>query len=386
MHPLNKWAVQGILFVLLLSGCSTTATPGETETPPFSPGASISATAIPSPTLIPTAALTATPTSRPYQLRPGELELAASPDDIPAIFANDNLFVSAEDGNAEWRDDEDVIGLEFNGDARAYPIRLLSLHEIVNDTVGGEPVAITWCPLCYSAIVFKRVADRELTFGVSGFLFKNNLVMYDHQSDTLWSQILGEGIKGAYSGRRLEILPSILTTWGAWKQSHPETRVLSAVQMGNQSNQIVDPYVGYYSSGAAGLGGQATLDERLPAKELVVGLRVGDEKRAYPLALLREIDIVNDELSGLPIVLIYDEELLTVFVYERIIKDTERTFVLESTPGLMRDQEPGSLWDVQTGLATEGPLAGTRLIRLSAPLVFWFAWSDIYPDTEVYSR
>jgi hypothetical protein len=184
----------------------------------------------------------------------------------------------------------------------------------------------------------------------------------------------------------LEILPSILTTWGAWKQSHPETRVLSAVQMGNQSNQIVDPYVGYYSSGAAGLGGQATLDERLPAKELVVGLRVGDEKRAYPLALLREIDIVNDELSGLPIVLIYDEELLTVFVYERIIKDTERTFVLESTPGLMRDQEPGSLWDVQTGLATEGPLAGTRLIRLSAPLVFWFAWSDIYPDTEVYSR
>jgi hypothetical protein len=157
-----------------------------------------------------------TSTPRPYRLLPGELILAADDGDIPAIFADDTLFVNVEHGNLEWLADETVIGVTLNDESHAYPIRLLSLHEIVNDEISGHPIAVTWCPLCYSAIVFSRVVDEQiLTFGVSGYLLKNNLVMFDVQSNTLWSQLYAQGLRGAYSRQRLELIPSTFTTWGA---------------------------------------------------------------------------------------------------------------------------------------------------------------------------
>jgi hypothetical protein len=115
------------------------------------------------------------------RLQPGELLLAADTDAIPAIMAQESFFADA--ASTEWLEEEYVIGLALNGEARAYPIRLLSSHELVNDTVGGQPVLISWCPLCFSAVVFERMVEgRELTFGVSGMLYRDNLVMYDHQT------------------------------------------------------------------------------------------------------------------------------------------------------------------------------------------------------------
>lgn len=291
------------------------------------------------PALIPTA----TPTPRPRRLLPGELQLAASPDDIPAIFASDDIFVNTE--SKEWLDNEEIIGVEINGDARAYPISLLSLHEVVNDVVGDEPVVVTWCPLCYSALVFERVVDgTELTFGVSGYLYRNNLVMYDHQSNGLWSQLLAQGIKGAHRGEFLTVLPSVLTTWGEWKQAHPQARILSAERLGRDAASIIDPYSGYYLSGSAGMGGQEKLDERLPAKALVVGLLENGEARAYALEDLQAIGTIEDG----PFVLIYDENFNTVIVQRR---------------------------------GADGTLS-----RVVSPLVFWFAWSDIFPETTLYAR
>jgi hypothetical protein len=313
------------------------------------------------------------------------LVLAADRDAIPAIFASDDLFVEAEAGSQEWPDEEAVIGLVIGQDARAYPVRLLSLHEIVNDVVGGRPVAVTWCPLCYTAVVFDRVVDRELTFGVSGYLLYNNLVMYDHQTDTLWSQLLAQGMRGALSKRCLELLPSQLTTWGAWKQVHPETRVLSAAQLGQHADEIIDPYSGYYVSGAAGLSGQTDTDDRLKAKELVVGLTAGSEARAYALQVLQAEGVINDQLGPLPALLIYDEALQTAVVYRRRVKVQILTFEGYAQADLLRDVETGSLWEVRSGLAVEGPLAGSRLPRLAAPLVFWFAWSEIHPKTGVFT-
>ncbi|MCP4423440.1 MAG: DUF3179 domain-containing protein, partial [Chloroflexi bacterium] len=246
------------------------------------------ALASPFPTPLPIPTPTPDPLVPPRRrLSAGELQLAADIDDIPAIMATDDLFVSAESGSVSWLDEEMVIALELNGDARAYPVRLLSLHEIVNDTIGGRPVTITWCPLCFSALAFDPVVDgRPLTFGVSGYLYKDNLVMYDHQTNTLWSQLVGQAIRGALRGEQLQALPLIMTSWGEWKKLHPDTRVLSARQMGRQ-DEIIDPYAGYYVSGAAGFSSDLERNETLPAKSLAVGLLAGKETRAYPLATLR---------------------------------------------------------------------------------------------------
>ncbi len=326
----------------------------------------------------------ATATSRPYRLQAGELLLAADVDVIPAIFADDDLFVDAQAGDLEWQDEEPVVGVALGGEARAYPIRLLSLHEIINDTLGGQPIAVTWRPLCYSAMVFSRDLGRELTFGVSGYLLYNNLVMYDHQTNTLWSQILAQGVKGALRGERLEVLPSLHTWWGAWKGLHPESRILSAERLGRLSDEIIDPYAAYYTSGAAGLGGPAATDDRLAAKALVVGLAGGGMARAYPVDLLRARGATNDVLAAEPLVLLYEPVLQTVLVYRRAVKEATLTFQPVSDPALVRDDETGSQWQRATGRALAGPLAGSILSRRAAPLVFWFAWYDLHPETELF--
>ncbi len=326
------------------------------------------------------------PTNSPYRLLPGELELAASPGDIPAIFANDALFVSAEAGDAEWRDEESVIGVFLNGEARAYPIRLLSLHEIVNDNLGGRPIAITWCPLCYTALVFDRVIEgQELTFGASGWLFHNNLVMYDHQSETLWSQLLAQGIRGAYSRTSLKLIGASQSTWAAWKSVHPDTRILSAIQMGKVSDEIIDPYSGYYTSGAAGLGGQASMDERLPPKEVVLALQVDREKRAYTFNDIKEFGVINDHLGSLPVLVLYNSALNSASAFSRTFEQFTLSFEFNDA-GKLTDQQSQSIWDIEQAIAISGPLEGERLSRLTGPLVFWFAWSDIFPETSVYLR
>jgi hypothetical protein len=377
------------LFLFLLAGCRA-ASAALTAEP--SPTSTAEAVAIVTPTPVeeepvdssPAPELEAIPPPASRRLWAGELLLAADVDDIPAIFAEDDIFVNVEDGNKEWSDEEMVIGLALNGDVRAYPVRLLSLHEIVNDSVGGQAVAITWCPLCFSAIVFDRVVDgKELTFGVSGLLYFNNLVMYDHRTNTLWSQMLGEGIKGAYRRERLAILPSAMTSWGDWKSSHPDTRVLSAVQMGNNA-EVIDPYVGYYSSGAAGVTGWANPNELLGPKELVIGIAIDDVARGYPLQLIREQKVVNDVLNNIPLLFAYDEAQDAALIYRAQVADQFLSFVPAVGDETLTDEQTGSTWEIGTGLAIDGPLVGERLARLAGPLVFWFAWSDIHTNSDVY--
>jgi hypothetical protein len=320
-------------------------------------------------------------------LQAGDLLLAADIDDIPAIMATEDLFVEAAAGSAEWPDDELVLALALGEDARAYPVRLLSLHEIVNDTVGGQPVAVTWCPLCFSAIVFDRVVDgRELTFGVSGYLHNDNLVMYDHQTNTFWSQLIGQAVRGAQRRQQLAVLPSIITTWGEWKQAQPDTTILSATQLGRQAQAIVDPYAGYYTSGAAGFSTGLNQNDSLPGKSLVIGLIAGQEARAYPLGTVQTEGIINDQLGILPVLLIFDEMLGTVLAYRPEIDGQHLTFAVAEEGGFLTDEETGSLWNGRSGVAVAGAFAGAELPQLSGPLVFWFAWSAFHPETDVYGE
>lgn len=326
-----------------------------------------------------------TPTLRPRLLRPGELQLAADFDDIPAIFASADLFINVQHGNREWPPDELVIGVVINQEAHAYPVRLLNLHEIVNDVVGGQPIAVTWCPLCFSALVFNRVIDgRELTFGVSGYLYRNNLVMFDYQTKTLWSQLLAQSLRGAMRKRNLELLPSVLAPWGEWQKTYPNTRILSAEKMGQNPDTLFNPYAGYFTSSYAGLTGTEKSDARLGAKDLVIGIRHGKQVRAYPLETLRQNILINDQLGTLPLLLVYDERLQTALVYQRELNGQQLTFIWDAQNIYLQDEQTASLWDPQTGSAIKGPLSGEQLPRLISPLVFWFAWSDIHPDTELY--
>jgi hypothetical protein len=330
-----------------------------------------------------TAAETPPPGAPIRRLQPSELVIAADTDAIPAIVAQDGYFSAAD--TTEWLAEEYVIGLALNGQARAYPIRLLSSHELVNDTVGGEPVLISWCPLCFSAVVFERTVDgRELTFGVSGMLYRDNLVMYDHQTNTLWSQLLGQSLRGAMRRQRLTVVPSLLTTWGEWKRLYPETQVLSAERLGQYDGEVIDPYTGYYTSGAAGLAGEVNHPAGVPAKALVVGLQAEGDWRAYRLADLQDVGLVEDELAGVSLLLVYDVPLQVVFVFRREVGDSVLSFAATDRPHTLLDQATGSSWDWRTGQAVAGNMAGTMLTPYQATLTYWFAWANMFPETEVY--
>jgi hypothetical protein len=382
---MNIKILLGLVFLFLLAACRTV------ESAAVAP---IAETAVPqpSPTAIPEPTATPVPTPNPLtppirRIKAGDLLLAADIDDIPAIFATPDMFVDVKVGSTEWPDDELVIALTFNGEARAYPIRLLSLHEIVNDTIGGQQVAITWCPLCFSAIAFDPMVDgRALTFGVSGYLYNDNLVMYDHQTNTLWSQLVGQGIRGAQRGTQLATLPSLITSWGEWKTQQPETTILSAEKLGQLATDIIDPYAGYYTSGAAGFSSGLEINDALPAKTLVAGVVAGKDSRAYPLTAVQNASLINDQIGQLSLLLAFEESLNAILAYNRIVDGQILTFDWADIPGNLRDAETGTLWDAQTGIALEGPLQGKQLTPVSAPLVFWFAWAAFHPDTAVYEN
>jgi hypothetical protein len=370
-----------LILVWGLAAC----TPGGGEIPAESAVPPTASSTVPPATAVATPVNNLIPDRR--RLNMGELVLAASPDDIPAIFADDTIFVDAVTGSTEWADEELVIGLTIGEESRAYPVALLSLHEVVNDTVGGQPVLVTWCPLCFSALVFDRVVDgRSLTFGVSGYLYYDNLVMFDHQSETLWSQILGRSLKGGFRDVQLRMLPSQLVAWGEWKSIHPDTDILSAAKLGQQAEDLFDPYSEYYISRIAGITGEAIDDDRLPTKTLVVGLVAGDDARAYPLDTLRARAIINDELGGTPFILTYEPELTTVIAYLRQLGGQTLTFTPTDQPGIIQDVETESQWDTRTGLSISGYFAGQKLQQIAAPLVYWFAWASIHQGTDIYEE
>ncbi len=291
--------------------------------------------------------------------------------------------MSAAEAGTDLSEFEFVIGVEIGSDTRAYPINVLSRHEIVNDVVGGTPIAVTYCPLCFTGIVYDRHVDGELLeFGVSGKLVMNDLVMYDRQSDSLWQQILGEGITGRYKGTRLTPIAATQTTWGQWRNAHPDTLVLD-----KKGSYGGDGYGGYYSSGSRGVLGGFVSNDLLPPKAFVMGLILDDEPKAYPFEELALAPVVHDSLGGSHIVIVYDDRSGTAVAFDATLdgESIEFGFVrFEDGDVIVRDAETGSLWSGLSGEAFDGPLAGTELRQLPAFYSFWFAWSDFYVNSAVY--
>ncbi len=261
-------------------------------------------------------------------------------DGIPAI--DRPKFVSV--GEASFLSDEDVVlGLHYNGVARAYPLRILNWHEIVNDFVAGEPVLVTYCPLCGSGIAFERKINGEaVEFGVSGKLYNSDLVMYDRKTDTYWDQITGRAIVGELTGMRLKRIAIDTVRWGEWKKTHPDTVVLST-DTGVRRNYDANPYFGYDESTAINFPID-NLDERLHPKAAVYGVELDGKYVAFPDSALVAGSKVEYPLAG-------------------------KTIVVEKdSSGIVR----------VTVKETDSTVAPVR--------AFWFAWAAFHPDTELYQR
>ncbi len=226
----------------------------------------------------------------------------------------------------------------------------------------------------------REVNNQELTFGVSGKLIRNVLVMYDRQTESLWSQLLGESVSGELQGTKLEFLPSWHMTWEQWKEKHPDTLALKKGRRG-----IRDPYSTYYQSGATGIIRETFEDDRLPAKEFIVGVELDGAAIAYPFRVLSAQPVVNDEVGGHAILVVFDQAGAGSAVFDRQLGDQTLIFSpADSDNQTLIDNETGSTWDGLSGKATAGPLKGQSLTRLKSTSSFWFGWKDFHTNTEVF--
>jgi hypothetical protein len=312
------------------------------------------------------------------------------PDGIPSI--DNPKFVTVQEAGTFISDSDLVLGVNVNGDVRAYPLSILVWHEIVNDKVGGIPVAVTYCPLCFTNQVFNRTLTNDgqgtivLQFGTSGKLYNSNLVMYDRTSKSLWSQALGQGIIGKYSGQKLQRIPFDISYWRDWKQLYPNSKILSK-DTGFGRPYGADPYgYDYYTSNQLYFP-VSNYDDRLELKEKVIGLEynvVGrGQYKAYKLQQIETQKVINDEINGKPVILFS--------LYPAMVRAYDRTavggkvleFEYNNSNNKITDKQTGSEWNFD-GEAVTGKLKGTHLNRLPFDEGFWFEWVAFHPQTALY--
>ena len=299
-------------------------------------------------------------------------------DGIPPL--NDPNLVSAEDA-ADWILPSDlVIGIEINGDARAYPRRIIDWHEMVNDTVGGVPVSLAYCTLCGSAILYDgRAGAQVLRFGTSGLLYRSNKLMYDTATRTLWEQYTGEPAWGemAGSGVRLAVLPAVHVTWAEWLAAHPDTLVLD-IDTGFRRD---------YGPGVAYADYWASPDLRFPApdkqgplavKDVVYTVRIEGEAVAYPFDLLAERAFIEDEIAGRGVVIVASEDGNGGRAYERGGVD----FASADLAGASLTSADGGRWSITEEALVSGD--GATLARLPGHNSFWFAVVNHAPRWRLY--
>lgn len=320
------------------------------------------------------------------------------PDGIPPI--DDPIFVPVAGNLGILPSTEAVVVLEIGGDARAYPVRAMVWHEIVNDTVGGVPVAVTYCPLCNSAATYERIVRGiETTFGTSGMLFASALVMYDRSTESLWTHYNGESVVGVLAGDRLREHPSPLLSWGDFSANHPGGLVLDWTQTGFDRSYGTNPYVGYDDGGSAPFLFRGALDDREVAMQRVVGITVGESSLAVPLDLIAgdgsARTTTSVDVEGTDLVIFWKPgqsssldssslaegyDIGSVGVFDRAIDGDSLNFVVDGDEFV--DEATGSVWTI-TGEAVRGELSGASLDRVPHLDTFWFAWSTYQPETEL---
>ena len=321
-------------------------------------------------------------------------------DGIPAI--DNPRFESIEEARAWVTGDGPVISLEVNGEARAYPLAVLAWHEIVNDTIGGVPVIVTFCPLCHTALAFERTLDGTVhDFGVSGNLRFSDMVMYDRQSETWWQQATGKGIVGELTGAKLGFLPSQLIGLDQFAETYPDGIVMNR-DTGWGRDYGRNPYVGYDTADQQPFLFDGATDGRLAPKERVV--TIGEQDDTAPISIayseLRSNGVANVDFEGQPLVALWQpgavsaldaayidesEDVGGTGVFSAVVDGDTLTFTRDGDEAApITDLETGSTWDV-TGRAIDGPLSGTVLEPVPHGDHFWFAWAAFVPQTGIWT-
>lgn len=260
-------------------------------------------------------------------------------DGIPSI--DNPKFIKVQ--NADLSSEDRILGVYENGIAKAYPIKILNYHEIVNDTFDGKPVVITYCPLCGSGIAFDaKIGGEAYTFGVSGFLYNSDVLLYDRETESLWSQLKYKAVSGPLKGTQLEMLNSANTTWAAWKQKYPNTLLLSE-DTGYKRTYNLDPYPDYKNSSAVYFPLTNESSEFHP-KEMVIGIEVNGVAKAYPFSELEKTgkSVLTDMVNGQQLRINYSAKNKSASIFDS-----------EGNP-------------------------------LPAVTNFWFAWFAFNPETEVF--
>lgn len=306
-------------------------------------------------------------------------------------------FITVAEADAWLNPVEPVIQVSINQEMKAYPIQILTWHEIVNDTLGGLPIVITFCPLCNTAIAFERTVDgEELTFGTTGRLRFSNLIMYDRQTESWWQQATGEGIVGELTGVQLTFVPAAMVSWEEFKGAHPQGLVLSR-ETGFTRNYGRNPYTGYddINNSPFLYQGPQTPGE-LPPVARVLALEFDGETVAYPYDLLSEISVVNDRVGQQEVAVFWapgtasaldagviaeGQDVGSAVAYSRDLNGQLLAFRFED--GNILDHETRSTWDV-LGRAVDGPLSGEQLSEVVSVNHFWFSWAAFRPETRIY--
>ena len=303
-------------------------------------------------------------------------------DGIPSI--DNPKFVSVQEADEFVEDGEFVLGLNINGDIRSYPLQILVWHEIVNDNVGGVPVAVTYCPLCFTNQVFNRTLQdgNVVEFGTSGKLFNSNLVMYDRTSESYWSQAMAQGIVGKYAGTNLQRIPFDVANWKEWKELYPESKVLSR-DTGSNRPYGADPYGDYYTNSQV-LFPVSNQDDRLGLKEIIIGLGNSGQYKAYKLQDIEDKKIINDKINNNKSIALLSAFPFMVRAFDPVIDGQTLQFEYNPQNNTFVDIQTSSEWNFE-GVSITGELQGKQLNRLPLDQGFWFEWVAFHPETELYT-
>jgi len=304
---------------------------------------------------------------------------------MPFVPLREPHFVTASKADFLKAADR-VVGVSENGVSKAYEPSVLAFHHVVQDNLKEMPIIATWCALCNTPLVYSSVVDgKKLTFERAGNR-GNNFYMLDTETASHWQQIGGDCFEGPLKGKRMTMVPFLYTTWGEWREQHPDTLVLvleAAYQSGyefmEKSRVSVVPYG---SNKKPDRELVRDFDTRLPNYEQVIGIEIGDTHKAYPLSALKKEIVVNDKVSSTPILLVYAAGSDTTTGFSRALGGRTLTFRSVGLSSFM-DNETGSKWNAY-GNCLDGKLKGQKLERVIPEPGSWFAWAEFHPDTEIY--
>jgi Protein of unknown function (DUF3179) len=322
------------------------------------------------------------------------------PDGIPPI--DDPEFMPARE--VSFLDDrEPVLVVDVRGEARAYPLQIMTWHEIVNDEIGGVPVTVTYCPLCNTGIAFERptIDGQLLDFGTSGKLYNSNLLMYDRQTETYWAQATGRAVVGELTGEQLTFVPARILSFEDFRAEHPDGPVLSR-DTGHERPYGDNPYAGYDSTDQPFLF-TGDPDPRLPATARVLGIARAGDVVAFPYEALNEHAVngwavVTERIDGEPVAVFWKAGTASALDSGEIAEGRDvgaiaayrpeadgRALTFEPREQGIVDIETGSVWSI-LGRAESGPLAGEQLVPELAIDSLWFDWAAFHPETRIFGR